>query len=270
MALRGKNRATILAEYALRTENFITWEEAERRFPEWCRNRPRSFKHLLSRKARAFRSKFQTTRHLVALRYNPATGQMEPDFDRVIVEEARNVHINAYSIDPDGTYWFGIIYQIRPFVEGQRPALVAEIPKGFALDAVLGKGASRLLELTLDEHAARELAQELGLPLVGSPKFLRRMRKGNTFDAQSVSDIFEAQVDRHAVVREVDTGEGILASEMIPLAEYGRRVRAGTDEDGIQWDTASDMATFQCFLMEHPEAAYQFYGGMVERDILVL
>lgn len=261
MAFRGKDRATILAEYANYTENCITWQECQRRFPEWCKARQKTgFKHVFSRTKRAFLSRFQNTWHLVALKLDPATGQMVPDFDRVIVEEADNVHIIAYYVDEDGTYWFGVIYQIRPFVKGQRPTLCGEIPKGFTLDRVLGTGAQKLL-LSPDEAATRELIEELGLPLLGKPRFLRRMRKGNTFDALSVSTIFEAQVDRHAVASQVDRGEGILASEMIPIAEYGRRVRMGIDEDGISWDAGADMATLFCFLMEHPVAAVQFFSS---------
>lgn len=261
MVFKGESRESILAKYAKFTENCITLEECEERFPTWWRNRvqkQRRFAHLFSRKLRAFRSQFQTTQHLVALRPNPETGEMEPDFDRVIVSEAPNVHVNAYSIDPDGTYWFGVTYNIRQFVEGQRPALCGEIPKGFTLDRVVGPEAANLIDA--EEAAGLQIIHELGLPFVTPPRFLRQMRKGNTFDARSVSTIYEAQVDRHAVATELDERRGILASEMIPMSEYGRRVREGTDADGISWDAGFDLSTLQMFLMEHPEAARQFYG----------
>lgn len=258
MPVRGMSRAAALARFHEFTGNYITAAECRIKFPGWLEQRElQGLAHVYDHESDMYRSKFQDTPHLVALKPDPElTGRMIPDFDRVVVREAPNVHINCYDVDEDGTWWYGVVIQIRQFPEGPLPALVGEIPKGFNLDRVLGDQPE-----ASSDASVREAIEELGRSLKEAPVHLLRMRKSNTVTALSVSDIYEAHVDRLSVTdAATDPDEHIVFSEMIPLSEMGRRMREVTDSDGICWYVGADGATILPFLLRHQEAARQFHG----------
>lgn len=256
----AKSREEMLRERELYTENFITADECERRFPGWLASRGING-HTYDPERDGFFCRFQNTPRLVALAPDPDNpGRMIPSFDRVVVEEAPHIHTIGYDIDEEGNYWVGIVYQFRPFIEGQIPPICGDIPMGFNLARVLGDGAQTVYE-TADDAAARELIEELGVPLREKPVLIRTMIDHTTYGSRTTTPVYKARVNRHLVTGKTDEKEALI-SEMIPLSEYGHRVSMGTDEDGVLWGFGVSQGSMNLFLLsEGPEAAAQYYGG---------
>lgn len=250
----------MLSERRLFTENFITADECERRFPGWLAARGTNG-HIYDPERDGFYCRFQNTSRLVALVPDPDNpGQMIPFFDRVIVEEAPHVHTIGYDIDEEGNYWIGIVFQFRQFIEGDIPPICGDIPMGFNLAKVLGDDAQTVYEAA-DKAAARELIEELRVPLREKPVFIRTMIDHTTYGAQTTTPVYKAKIDRDSVTGKTDEEEALF-SEMILLSEYGRLVRMGADEDGILWGFGVSQGSMNLFLLnEGPKAALQYYGG---------
>lgn len=256
----AKSRAEVLLERDLYRENFINAEECERRFPGWLAARGING-HVYDPAKDGFYSRFQNTVHLVALSPDPNNpGRMQPSFDRVVVEEAPHIHTVGYDIDEEGNYWIGTVLQFRHFVAGEIPPICGDIPMGFNLARVLGEGAQMVYEAA-DDAAARELIEELGVPLREKPVYIRTMIDHTTYGAQTTTPVYKAHINRHEVTGKTDEKEALI-SEVILLSEYGRRVRSGVDEDGILWGFGVSQGSMNLFLLsEGPDAARQYYGG---------